>query len=244
VSRFREAWWRAKETVTVARALEHMPICRRALEGGEVALSAARVLARAREAEPEAFAAAEADLVEAASIHSVADLKRVVAFWRETVEAEIDWEARLRARRRLRTSTTFEGMVRIDGDLDPESGESVLTALRAILDAEARSSEDDPRTPAQRRADALGEICRGWLDLADRPTVAGERPHLTVTVPVDALADGSSASELDHAGPVGADLARLLACDVSVRRWCSVRARSRSTWVGEPTWCRSRSVEP
>src|SRR5438093_1391609 len=36
-------------------------------------------------------------------------------------------------------------------------------ALGAVLDAESRSRrEDDDRTPAQRRADALGEICRQW----------------------------------------------------------------------------------
>ena len=33
-------------------------------------------------------------------------------------------------------------MVRVDGDLDPETGEHLLTALRAVLDAEARSGTD------------------------------------------------------------------------------------------------------
>ena len=90
--------------------------------------------------------------------------------------------------RRLHASVSLLGMVRVDGDLDPETGESLLTALRAVLDAEARSGAADDRTPAQRRADALGEICRQWLDLAERPTVAGERPHVTVTVDADTLA--------------------------------------------------------
>lgn len=95
-------------------------------------------------------------------------------------------------------------MVRVDGDLDPETGETLLTALRAVLDAESHSRrEGDDRTPAQRRADALGEICRQWLDLAERPSVAGERPHVTVTVDADAI-QGTPAgiSELDHVGPV------------------------------------------
>jgi hypothetical protein len=38
-------------------------------------------------------------------------------------------------------------MVRVDGDLDPETGESLLTALDAVLDAEAKSRKGDPRTP-------------------------------------------------------------------------------------------------
>ena len=37
-------------------------------------------------------------------------------------------------RRRLHLSPTAFGMVRIDGDLDPETGETVLTAVRACVD--------------------------------------------------------------------------------------------------------------
>ena len=47
--------------------------------------------------------------------------------------------------RRLYASRTFGGMVRVDGDLDPETGETVLTALRAIMDDEARSGAEDHR---------------------------------------------------------------------------------------------------
>jgi len=78
-------------------------------------------------------------------------------------------------------------MLRVDGDLDPESGESLLTALRAIMDAESRGGGDDPRSPAQRRADALAEICRQWLDHSGRPSLGGERPHVSITVDVEAL---------------------------------------------------------
>ena len=70
------------------------------------------------------------------------------------------------------SSISLEGMVRVDGDLDPETGETVLTALGAVMDAEVRSGAEDGRTPAQRRADALGEVCRQWLDRSDRPSVA------------------------------------------------------------------------
>ena len=142
-------------------------------------------------------------------------------------------------------------MVRVDGDLDPLTGESLLTALGAVLDAEVRAGgagageRPDDRTPAQRRADALGEVCRGFLDRGDRPVVAGERPHLTVTVPVEVLAGGvvpglgpglgggagtetgtghgagadrSGSAELDHAGPLDLEAVRQLACDASVMR--------------------------
>jgi len=215
------AWGTARKELTTARALEEMPLTRRAVEAGDLSLSAAELLVRTREADPEAFREAEGMLVEAAEVHSMGDLQRVAGYWRQAAERAQgeDPDDQLRARRRLHASVTFLGMVRVDGDLDPETGETLLTALRAVMDAEARSGEGDDRTPPQRRADALGEICRQWLDLAPRPTVAGERPHVTVTVPVEALpADGEGGSELDHIGVVGAGTARRLACDASITR--------------------------
>jgi hypothetical protein len=109
-----------------------------------------------------------------------------------------------------------------------------MTALRAVLDAESRSGVADDRTPAQRRADALGEICRQWLDLADRPTVAGERPHVTVTVDADTVAARRGAGELDHAGPVEVDAVRELACDASLMR-VVMSGRSQPLDVGRRT---------
>jgi hypothetical protein len=169
------------------------------------------------------------------------------------------------ARRALYASVTLMGNVRVDGDLDPESGESLLTALGAVLDAEARSRgrDADERTPAQRRADALGEICREWLERSDRPNVGGERPHLTVTVPIETLAsraelpvataraagaartaDAAGASdpqavqldgaEFDHTGPVAAATVRQLACDAAVMR-VVMDGRSQPLDVGRRT---------
>jgi Domain of unknown function (DUF222)/HNH endonuclease len=145
------------------------------------------------------------------------DLQRVAAQWRRLVEQERG-EDELRGSRRLHASLTFGGMVRVDGDLDPEAGETLLTALRAVMDAEAKSGADDSRSPAQRRADALGEICRQWLDRSDRPSVGGERPHVTMTVSAEALRDVRASADLDHAGSVHPEVARRIACDASIVR--------------------------
>jgi hypothetical protein len=241
-SAYRVAHGAARDHVRIARALEEMPLTRRALEAGDLSLSAARVLVAARDADPEAFSRSEPQLVEAARIHQVGDLQRVAAYWREACvwARGLEGQDRLRERRRLHASVLLDGMVRVDGDLDPETGETLLTALRAVLDADSRSGEHDDRTPAQRRVDALGEICRGWLDLADRPTVAGERPHVTVTVSPEALTNGSGTpSELDHVGPVSPATARRLACDASVMR-VVMDGRSEPLDVGR----RSKVVPP
>jgi hypothetical protein len=227
-----------------------MPVTRQALEAGEISLSGVGILAQARATDPVAFERSEALLVQAASMHTVGGLSRVVGHWHHAVQAEAgaDGEAELRARRRLHASTTLGGMVRVDGDLDPEAGEALLTALGAVVDAEARSGDEDDRSFAQRRADALGEVCRQWLDLAPRPAVAAERPHLTLTVSAEALhgapggevegrgglggADagrgglgsvragrrGTGGAELDHTGPVSLTMALRLSCDASAMR--------------------------
>jgi hypothetical protein len=264
-SRFRAAWGVARGDVKVARGLDAMPRTRAALERGSISLSAAKVLVAAREEDPEAFRRAEEHLVEAATIHSMHDLRRIAAYWRQQAEREaaIEGDEALHRRRRLHASLSFLGMVRVDGDLDRETGETLLTALQAALDAEARSGAHDDRTPAQRRADALGEICRQWLDRSDRPTVAGERPHVTLTVDAASLTvEGSQIEEptsrgarmptgelgrggpvdasvvptsgLDHAGPVDPSTVRRIACDASVMR-VVLSGRSEPLDVGRRT---------
>lgn len=254
-SRFRVAWGTARGAVAIARSLQNMPATTAALERGDLSMSAVRVLVAARETDPEAFDRAEERLVEAATIHSTNDLRRIASYWRQQTEREaaVEGDEALHRRRRLHASLSFLGMVRVDGDLDPETGETMLTALQAVLDSEARSGAQDDRTPAQRRADALGEICRQWLDREDRPSVAGERPHVTVTVDAGSLAtpegpaDGGSlapgigssvggvpVNELDHAGPVDPATVRRLACDASVMR-VVMAGRSQPLDVGRRT---------
>lgn len=221
--RFRKTWSAASRLVGAARALEQMPTTREALESGEITSSAVDLLMPAQQVDPKAFTQAEASLVEAATTLSIPDLGRVVATWRRAAEDARGPEFTDRAyeRRRLHVSPTLAGMVRVDGDLDPETGQTVISALRAVCDAGVRSQADHRSSP-QRRADALGEICRQWLDRTDRPLVGGERPHVTVTVDLQMLEGRlpppGSVAELEDAGPISSEAARRLACDASVSR--------------------------
>jgi hypothetical protein len=145
-------------------------------------------------------------------------------------------EAKLHDRRRLHVSPTVFGLVRIDGDLDPETGETVVTALRSCVDAELRSPDpEDRRTPPQRRADALGEICRRWLDSTERPQLRGERPHVTVTVDLQTLGGRAGGrSDFEHVGPVPPETVRRLACDAAFTRVLTM-GRSEPLDVGRKT---------
>jgi hypothetical protein len=211
----------AKAQVRVAQALTQMPQVRQAFSSGEVTTSAVMVLAGAKEAHPEAFASQETALLEAAQTKGVEELRAVVRDWSTAIDAD---EAsrrgeRLRERRRLDVCPTGGGMVGVEGELDPENGELLLTALHGLVDAELRASGGrDIRTPSQRRADGLGELCRRYLDRPDRPAVAGERPHLTVTVDVQTLKGLRAAGQADHVGSIDSEMARRIACDASLMR--------------------------
>jgi hypothetical protein len=87
-ARYRVPRGAAAEQVRSARALEQMPAARAALGAGEVSLGAAKMLAAARQVDPEAFSRSEPVLVDAARRHSTADLRRVLGFWQERVRQE------------------------------------------------------------------------------------------------------------------------------------------------------------
>jgi hypothetical protein len=197
-----------------------MPAVSDAFMRGEVTSSAVRILAEAHAEYPEAFASQEAALVDAAQTKGIEDFRRVTSDWSRAVAAgENSHAERLRDKRRLDLGIMPTGMVKVAGELDPESGEAVVTALQALADSELRSDpETDLRTPSQGRADALAELAFRFLDAPDRPTVAGERPHLMVTVDVQTLKDMTAAAELDHVGAIDMGAVRRLACDASVTR--------------------------
>jgi uncharacterized protein DUF222/HNH endonuclease len=141
--------------------------------------------------------------------------------WRIRADARraAEDEDRLHERRRLDVAPALDGMIRVAGELDPESGQTLITAIRAVMDVESRrgTSADVP-TPTQRRADALGEVCRQWLGSLDRPQVGGERPHVVVTVDLETLLERAGRAGLDDAGPITPTMARRLACDAEVTR--------------------------
>ena len=72
----------------------------------------------------------------------------------------------------------------LSADLDDVAGTTISEALGAAIDPPA---DDDPRSPAKRRADALVEICRYFLDHADLPVVGGEAPHVSVVLGWDTI---------------------------------------------------------
>jgi len=170
--------------------------------------------------DPAAFERDEAMLVSQARSLDARSFPKAVAYWKRLA----DHEGHLRdtglafERRRLHVSATWDGTVRLDGDLDAEGGAVVITALQSLTDP-SQTDHNDPRSPAQRRADALVELCRRHLDRADRPIVGGERPHITITLDIESL-EGRAGRicEVEPSGVVSPEAARRLACDARITR--------------------------
>jgi len=196
-----------RSRLAVARSLQEMPQTRAAFTAGEVPETRVRLLAEAHALAPDQFARDESRLVSQATAASSARLPQVLAEWRRDADAQKAF-----SRRALRVSPSWSGMVHLDGDLDPEGGSVVLAALRSLSENAALDPRD-ARTPQQCRADALVEICRRHLD--GDPPHSRRRPHLTVTVPWQALEERAGVVDLEG-GPVNTEAIRRLACDASL----------------------------
>ena len=226
----------ASDLVRTARDLRDLlPETARALGAGEVTVQHARTIARTarlvqdRSDDSDAGAAVAdvehvmvdvAKAVDAASLVGFAKRIRQVA----DPDGALRDAERAHERRWLSASKTLDGMVALDGLLDPEAGAVVLTALSA---ASVPRGPDDHRNAGQRRADGLVDICGVSLDHAALGWVGGVRPHLLVTVPLPALTrdapNGEPASlaevgEVAWTGPLLDQTLRRLGCDANVRR--------------------------
>ena len=228
----------ASDLVRTARDLrDHLPQTSRALEAGEVTVQHARTIARTArivrdrsddDAKAETVAELEQVMVDVARAVDAGSLVGFSARVRQVADPDgaVRDAERAHQRRWLSTSKTLDGMVALDGLLDPEAGAVVLTALAAVS---APRGADDDRNASQRRADGLVDICGLSLDHGQLGSIGGVRPHLLVTAPLEALVrpnedaprDSScraGVAEVAWTGPLLDQTLRRLACDAQVRR--------------------------
>jgi hypothetical protein len=212
----------AHQRVRVARALHRGPLpgTAKALADGELSYQHAAALARSTQHLPPATtAAAEPVLLEAARRLDPPGLRKVVGHLGEVADPDAAEQQALHRheRRGLWVAPTFEGMVAVDGLLDSDAGETLLTALEPLA---RPSTADDERSGAQRNADALTELARRALEGGRLPQTGGVRPQVTVTVDLASLLGqpGLPGGEGGWVGPLAAATARRLACDATLTR--------------------------
>ena len=207
----------ASSAVRTARALFRGPLrpTAQALCAGELSPAHATVLAQGTHDLPaQTVAEAEPVLVEAARRLDPPRLRQAVGHLVAVADPdrEHDRAERRHQRRGLWLSPTWDGMVAIDGLLEPEAGQTVLAALEPL----ARPAEaHDTRSGGQRTADALTELARRHLEAGRLPKTGGVRPQLLVTVDLDSLLGHhpALAGDLGGVGPLDREGCRRLACD-------------------------------
>jgi len=140
---------------------------------------------------------------------------------------------------------TATGLTAFKGFLDDLGVEIMSKAIDGL--AAPRPAVDgtaDPRPAKVRRGQALVEVLRRFLDVGFAPTQGGERPHVTVTMDLDALRGKLGAALLDHGGPITAAQARMLACDAMIIPAVLAPGPRCWTWAPRSGCSRPRSAGP
>ncbi len=144
----------------------------------------------------------------------------------DTAVAMQDWARRADAvvgddpdspqpKRSLHLSRILDGRRELSGSFDPEGGAVIATALR--LAATTDVDGEPRRSPAQRRGDALVDVCRWFLDHQQHRHGGRHRPHLNIITTLHDLEHRGQGRLLDGSVLDAATLQRLC-CDAGIHR--------------------------
>ncbi|MDQ3306644.1 MAG: HNH endonuclease [Actinomycetota bacterium] len=206
----------AAYAVRMAKRLRSLPVTSAAfldgtLSGGQVKA----IVVNVSDKTTERFAEQEAELVPILAPLAAGDVAVAMRQWKALAEDSLDDDDdKGEAESSLHLSSLLEGRWRLDGDLGALDGEMLATALRL---ASAKDAEGEVRTPAQRRAAAMVDICSFFLERHDHPAGSRHRPHVNVIVKLEDLEAGRGAEFADGVVVDGPSLASLVCHSVMHR---------------------------
>jgi hypothetical protein len=208
-----------------ARRLRALPATREAWESGQISTAQVEaILARLNPARLPVFAACEADMVGHLLDMDGPATVGFMAAWAEGVDALLGPDpAGLDhdgddAASELYVSPTLGGRSEVSGSFDSELGVIIRAALAAAMTPDG--AHDPTRSAAQRRADALGDICRFFLDHHEHPNpTPRNRPHVGVVIDWDTVAGGAGCGTVVETGQtLRTEWVRQVLCDAAVFR--------------------------
>ncbi|WP_281894385.1 HNH endonuclease signature motif containing protein [Phytohabitans aurantiacus] len=215
----------ARRTVDLAKTLDQRPTLDAALSTAAVTVEQAHIVAKTVHDLADENSADVVDLAEKTLIADFTDwepatfrkaAERILAHVAPEVADEADRRAAERDEKRAQRTRAFtltnngDGRYRVTGWLDAEAAAIVNAALDPLC------KPDLERTPAQRRADALVEVCRLALHTEQLPDNGGDRPQVAVTVPYDVVRKELGVGQLDSGERLTAEQVRRLACDAHI----------------------------
>ncbi|GLI01430.1 HNH endonuclease [Phytohabitans aurantiacus] len=215
----------AGRMVDLARALDQRPSLDAALSTAAVNVEQAQIVAKTVHDLTDEASADVVDLAEKTLIEQHADQEpavlrrladRILAYVAPDLADDADRRAAERDEKRAQQTRAFaltnngDGRFRLAGWLDAETAAIVNAALDPLC------KPDHERTPAQRRADALVEVCQLALRTEQLPDNGGDRPQVVVTVPYDVVRKELRDGQLDSGERLTAEQVRRLACDAQI----------------------------
>ena len=232
--------FQARRSLGAAEVLDEMPALRSAVDSGEVSLANAERLAdAAKRTAPEAVDSA-ADLLAMARELPPDRFAREASAWTQRHQSDHghdDWLNK-RRRRYLKTWKQQDGMVRLDGLLDPETGTRICNRLQSTAEELRRQDQRSARTSDttgagsagdgpdhgggrrswdQLQADALDLLTSGTVDESKERSGSAGRPKAEVLVVADIGTltgdDPAGRCEIPGAGPVPRAVLERIACD-------------------------------
>jgi Domain of unknown function (DUF222)/HNH endonuclease len=214
---------RAAATSSRARKLAHLPVTAGAWRDGVLSTGQVEAIASNLDAETlDLFAEHEAALVPTLVDLPVRDVATAMRAWSDCATAHRD--PKPEPPHRLHLSLTLAGRWRLDANLGAEAGELLATALRV---AQAPDADGGPaRSAATRRADALGDVCRFFLDHQRTRRAGRHRPHINLVLDIERFRalSGTGTTTVDGTVLDRTTVERLL-CDAALHR---VLTRGRS----------------
>ena len=220
-----------------AQRLQSHPVARDAVLSGQITMPHAKAVNRALELMPDHFTTAqtrqaETLLVDLAERHTPDDVVKEaarVARQVDPVDADDYEKARLARERAMAwqaRSLSFnrdQGSLTFHGSLPKVEGEMFRTLIDAWAQQTRRDDIDtntppaEQPTPLQRRADALLALIQAAQTGGRAPTLAGDRPVITITLDYHKLiAQAADAGVLPDGAPLSASDLRRLACDANL----------------------------
>jgi len=220
--RYRCTWGTARRMIAAAAVLATGPVrLRDAVAAGDLHLEQVEAITESLAKLPAVDRPAAADrLVAEAASWDAAVLARMGALIVEALDAGAHdaegigglerLERREQRDRYLSIRAARDGVgYRVDGRLTCEQA----AVVGAALDPLCKPRAADDRSPGQRRADALEEVCKLALNTTELPDNGGDRPQVVVTADFDALTQRLTGGRLDTGERVSATAVRLLCCD-------------------------------
>jgi hypothetical protein len=159
----------ARRLTAVANHFARHPATRQAVECGELSIARAVAVALTVTDRRRAhWRAHEGDMLPALAVqHRVEDVELVMAHWAATVDDDI--EPSVPREQRLHLLNRLDGGATVRGELDPETAAVVHAGLDACDSGPGQVAGPlPPRSLAERRADAWGDMARHVVNAASR----------------------------------------------------------------------------